>query len=196
MTPPTALQLIRQELEKILAAQLVPLLDQRDGAVKLVQELPRIYSASDVSIPQPPQGGAQRAWELCGLYFLNQGRLNDTLPLFERLYFHMLEWQDLEGKRCHKAMPLVWIAECHSGLGHPAIARRFLMLTLCEDAISLNGTVPADQSGIYFRLVWNEGIPDAAVQKYAQRAYQTWKKNKKDSRYPEWVLQEGQRGLA
>jgi len=190
MTPPTALQLIRQELDKILAAQLVPLLDQRDGAAKLVQELPRIYSASVVSISQPPPGGAQRAWELCGLYFFNQGRFNDALPIFERLYLHMLEWQDLTGKRCHKAMPLVWIAECHSRLGHPAIARRFLMLTLCEDAISLNGTIPADQSGIYFRLVWNEGISDAAVQNYAQLAYQTWKKKKKDSRYPEWVLQE------
>src|SRR5262245_31788444 len=114
MTTPSAVQLIRQELERLLAAQLVPVLDQRDGAAKLVQELPHIYSPSDVSTSQPPQGGPKRAWELCGLYFLNQGRINDAVPLFERLYLHMLEWQDLTGNRCHKGMPLVWIAECHS----------------------------------------------------------------------------------
>src|SRR5262249_6439332 len=138
----------------------------------------------------PSGGGPQRAWELCGLYFLNLSRINDALALFERLYLHMLEWQDDTGKRCHKGMPLVWIAECHSRLMHPAIARRFLMLTLCEDAISHNGTIPADTSGIYFRLVGNEGISDSALRRYAKLANKAWKKNKKESRYPEWVLQE------
>lgn len=135
------------------------------------------------------QDGPQRAWELCGLFFFNLGRFNDALPIFEKLYFHMLEWQQETGKHCHKGMPLVWIAECHSLLGHPAIARRFLMLTLCEDAIRERGKIPADQSGIYFRLVWRNGMPDAVFQKYSRRAYNVWIKQKKHSLFPEWVLQ-------
>jgi hypothetical protein len=186
MTSPSPLQLIREEIERLLTPRLVPFLDQRDGAAKLVQGLPRAYSPADVSA----QGGPQRAWELCGLYFLNQGRPYDALPIFERLYLHMLDWQEQAADRCHKGMPLVWIAECHSVLGHPAISRRFLMLTLCEDAILQNGKIPADQSGIYFRLVWREGISDARVQEYARLAFKSWKKKKKDCRYPEWVLQE------
>jgi hypothetical protein len=190
MTSPSALQLIRQEIERLLMPRLVPFLDQRDGAAKLVQELPRAYSPANVSTPQPAQGGPLRAWELCGLYFVNQGRHNDALPIFERLYLHMLDWQEQAADRCHKGMPLVWIAECHFLLGHPAISRRFLMLTLCEDAILQNGTIPADESGIYFRLVWREGISDARVQEYARLAFKAWNKKKKECRYPEWVLQE------
>jgi hypothetical protein len=185
----SALQSIHEEIERLTMSKLTGILDQRDGAAKLVQELPRAYSPADVSTLQPAGGGPQRAWELCGLYFLNQGRFNDALPLFERLYLHMLEWQEQAADRCHKAMPLVWIAECHFHLGHPAICRRFLMLTLCEDAILQNGTIPADQSGIYFRLVWREGISDARVQEYARLAFKAWKKQKKECRYPEWVLQ-------
>jgi hypothetical protein len=36
MTSPSALQLIRQEIERLLMPRLVPFLDQRDGAAKLV----------------------------------------------------------------------------------------------------------------------------------------------------------------
>jgi hypothetical protein len=102
----------------------------------------------------------------------------------------MLDWQEKAADRCHKGMPLVWIAECHFLLGHPAISRRFLMLTLCEDAILKNGTIPADESGIYFGLVWREGISDGLVHEYARLAFKTWNKKKKECCYPEWVLQE------
>jgi hypothetical protein len=183
LSPPDQALLMR------LAPTLYPLLGERDGAAKLVQELPRTYSPADVSTPQPALGGPQRVWELCGVYFLIERRFNDALPIFERLYLHMLDWQDQAGDRCHKGMPLVWIAECHLGLSHPAICRRFLMLTLCEDAIRDNGTIPADQSGIYFRLVWREGISDKRVQEYARLAFNIWKKDTKECRYPEWVLQ-------
>jgi hypothetical protein len=176
------------EMNQLLPPDLINLLGHRDGAAKLVQELPRVYSREDVS--RPSQAGPQRAWELCGLYFLQQGRFHDALAIFERLYFHMLDWQQHAADRCHKGMPLVWMAECHLQLGHPAIARRFLMLTLCEDAIRSEGTIPPDESGIYFRLVWREGISDARVQKYAQLAYRASKKKRKESRFPEWVLQE------
>lgn len=74
-----------EALLRRLAPTLYPLLGDRDGAAKLVQELPRTYSPADVSTPQPAQGGAQRVWELCGVYFLIERRYNDALPIFERL---------------------------------------------------------------------------------------------------------------
>lgn len=184
------LEQLRAELERLLPASLLPHLAQRDGAAKLVQALPQTYPPSAICAPRSAEEGPQRAWELCGLFFLFQDRFNDALPLFEALYFHILEFQKQTGQQSHKGMPLVWIAECHSRLGHPAIARRFLMLTLCEDAIRGQGKISADQSGVYFRLVWLNGMPDATFQEYSRKAYSVWIKQKSNSLFPEWILQE------
>ena len=44
-------------LNRVLPTTLLPLLEQRDGAAKLVEELPHTFSPADVSTVQPPEGG-------------------------------------------------------------------------------------------------------------------------------------------
>ena len=120
-----------KELKGKLPADLVPLLEQRDGSAKLLRQLPIVFPSEDVCTPTDQQ----RAWELVGLFYLNQKRIYEALPIFSSLYDHMLSAQERKQRYCHKGMPLVWIAECYSRLGFPTLTKRYLMLTLCEDAI-------------------------------------------------------------
>jgi hypothetical protein len=57
----------------------------------------------------------------------------------------------------HKGIPLVWMSDTYTQLGFPALAKRYLMLTLCEDAFRRHGVVSPEETGIYFRLVWAHG---------------------------------------
>jgi hypothetical protein len=66
---------------------------------------------------------------------------------------------------------LVWISDCFTALGLTAHAKRYLMLTLCEDAMNSKGVVSPSQHGVYFRLVWQHGLTDAQVQQYAAKLY-------------------------
>jgi hypothetical protein len=52
------------------------------------------------------------------------------------------------------------MSECYARLGYQVHAKRYLMLTLCEDALRANGEVSPNESGIYFRLVWGQGLPE------------------------------------
>jgi hypothetical protein len=175
-----------KELKEKLPVDLVPFLDQRDGAVKFLRQLPIAFLPEDVCTPTKQQ----RTWELVGLYYLNQKRIYEALPIFSSLYDHMLTAQDKKQNYCHKGMPLVWIAECYSRLGFPAIAKRYLMLTLCEDAITGSGNVSPEQTGIYFRLVWGHGLPDEDLKTYSTQMFRIFKENEVDGRFPEWILQE------
>ena len=94
-----------------------------------------------------------RTWELAGLYFMNSGRLYESLALFWGLYRQMLAAQRI-GARLHKGMPLVWMSDCYGQLGFPIYTKRYLMLTLVEDALREHGSVSPETTGTYFRLVW------------------------------------------
>jgi hypothetical protein len=176
---------ITRELSEKLEPGLLPLLDKRDGAARLTQDLPNVYS------PEKIIDGSKecRAWELAGLYYLNRGRPYEALPLFTALYDHMLAGQG-NGRRVHKGMPLVWICECYLMMGFAALPKRYLMLTLCEDAISEKGKVSAETGGIYFRLVWRHGLADSELKRYAAQAYELFVKYPTESLFPEWLLQE------
>jgi hypothetical protein len=175
-----------KELKSKLPADLIPLLEQRDGSAKLLRQLPIAFPPEDICTPTDQQ----RAWELVGLFYLNQKRIYEALPIFSSLYDHMLSAQERKRMYCHKGMPLVWIAECYSRLGFPALTKRYLMLTLCEDAIRGDGEVSPEQTGIYFRLVWGHGLPDEDLKRYSKSMFQIYKQNEVDGRFPEWILQE------
>jgi hypothetical protein len=49
-------------------------------------------------------------------------------------------------------MPLVWISDCYARLGFVVHAKRYLMLTLVEDALRGHGVVTPNTSRVYFRL--------------------------------------------
>jgi hypothetical protein len=178
---------VEQELAELEFSDLWQTLEGRDSAARLLELLPQRFVPEEVVKPGGPE---QRTWELCGLYYLGRGRSSEALPLFEALYFQMLEWQKITGQWAHKGMPLVWMRDCHARMGHPALAKRYAMLTLIEDAIAWKGQVPPETTGIYFRLVWGHGLSERELKRYAGQAYQLFQENPQDASYPEWVLQE------
>lgn len=175
-----------EELRQKLPKDLLPLLNRRDGAALLLEKLPQTFSPEAVATLTDEQ----RAWELTGLYYKNQGRFHEALPIFTALYGHMLIAQERTSKRSHKGTPLCWISDCYSAIGFPVHAKRYLMLTLCEDAISTEGEISPEATGAYFRLVWGHGLQDAELRRYAKRMYDLSLRNPEDSLYPEWILQE------
>jgi hypothetical protein len=146
---------------KTLDGELIPLMTQTDAAARLMELLPKRFSPSDVTT-----ANGQRSWELSGLYLLFSGRAHEALGVLWGLYERMLEAQSTTS-RVHKGVPLVWISECYHQLSFPVHAKRYLMLTLCEDAIYGKGSIRTD-AGVYFRLVWRHGLSDRELQRYAK----------------------------
>jgi hypothetical protein len=176
---------IEQLLDKTSKKSLFPLFDKRDGAARLAQTLPTEYSGNKII-----EGSDEcRVWELSGLYYLNQGRPHEALPIFSVLYYQMLNGQKF-GKRVHKGLPLVWMYECYLMMGFVTLAKRYLMLTLVEDAIRENGKLSSETGGVYFRLVWRHGLPDSEVQRYAKEAHDQFGRHPNESLFPEWILHE------
>jgi hypothetical protein len=116
----------RSELNS-LDPEIVPVLEDHASASRLLELLPSKYSPTTVLSPS----GA-RAWELAGLWFLNRNRGYEAVSLFWRLHQQMHEGQSVW---CHKGQALVWLSESYVRLGFPVHAKRYLMLTLCEDAL-------------------------------------------------------------
>ena len=172
-----------EELRK-LDASLLELLDQRDSAALLLEELPRRYTPDLVAA----EGREQRAWEVSGLLHLHAGRVHEAFAIFWRLYQQMLAAQT-SGRRIHKGMPLVWISDSFRQLGFPVHSKRYLMLTLCEDALRGKGEVPAGSTGAYFRLVWTQGLADQELRRYASEFWSLSISVPEEAFYPEALLQ-------
>ena len=167
---------------KTLDGELVPLLTKADSCAQLLRLLGKKYEPADVAKPK-----GDRPWELCGLFLLNSNRVYDALGLFRALYERKIAAQS--AGRIHKGMPLVWISECFSRLGYIVHAKRYLMLTLCEDAVEDNGAVSPDESGVYFRLVWGHGLSDEQVSQYAKQFFDLSNNFPKEALFPEALLQ-------
>jgi hypothetical protein len=179
-----------EDLENKLPPALASFLEKRDGAACLLQKLPKTFPPESVSSKTRKQTHEQRLWELVGLYYSNRKRHHEALPIFASLYDQMLIAQEVAAARFHKQMPLVWISDCYSALGFSVLAKRYLMLALCEDAITGEGKVRPDMTGVYFRLVWGHGLPDSELRKYAKQIYKLWVQHPEEGLFPEWILQE------
>jgi restriction endonuclease len=170
---------ILDELKALVPGSVIELLEQRDSAPKLIDQLPRGLERRD-----------QRAWELAGLHLgIRQRRFYEAILIFEEWYRRLLEYQTEKGVRVHKGAPLVWIRDFHVNLDHTALAKRFIMLTLIEDALSGNGTIDPEKSGVYFRLVWYHGMPDRQLRRYAEEIAAFGREDAAAARYPEQLLQ-------
>lgn len=112
------------------------------------------------------------------------------MALFYRLYDHLLVYQEESTVHVAKGMPLVWVSDCHANLDHPALAKRYLMLTLCEDVIRDNGQFRPDVSGAYLHLVWRYGLSHEEVVRYANQIWNLYQEHNREGLYPEWVLQD------
>jgi hypothetical protein len=182
-----------QDLQRLLPANIYELLDKRDSTATLIKRLPEVWSPSDVA--PPPNSGDQktvpaRLWELVGLRLLYLGRPFEALTVFNLLYQHMLRAQIQNNRRIHKGMPLLWISECFQKLGFVLHAKRYLMLTLVEDALTSPGKVNPDDTGSYFRLVWRYGLLGDEFDRYVDEVKQLAIRHPRESHFPEWLLQE------
>jgi hypothetical protein len=161
MSVPSPNDPVIQELTP-LDASVAEVLKDRDSASRLLELLPEKY---------PPQrvvkDGGARVWELAALWFLNTNRVHEALGLFWRLYQQMTIGQGTSWP--HKGMPLVWMSDCYLRLGFVVHAKRYLMLTLVEDALRERGVITPNTSGVYFRLVWRQGLADQELRRYAMR---------------------------
>jgi hypothetical protein len=176
-----------QELYEIAPPDWTNLLSETDGVVSLVQQLKESLPADEVS-----QLGSEsrRIWELFGLYYRGCHRWRDAIGIYSSMYTHFLEHQLISGERIHKGMPLLWMADCYLAEGFTTISKRYLMLTLIEDAITGKGTIKPKETGVYFRLNWRHGLTDEEIKSYSQQVFPIYRKNPKHSLFPEWVLQE------
>jgi hypothetical protein len=181
---------VRKELDETLSPSLKRWLDARDSAAHLSRELPKAYTPESISNPSEEQ----RAFELVGLYFRNHGRPHEGIAILHALYRQMLKAQLQTNRRVHKGMPLVWISDIYAQLGFPVLAKRYLMLTLCEDALREGGKVSPETTGVYFRLVWAHGVSDAELQRYAREFWSLQLNDPNNAMFPEWLLQNVDQG--
>jgi hypothetical protein len=165
--------------------ELVSMLQQRDGAYRLASLFPQRIATVEVATPTDNQLG----WEWTGQYYMRHGRFHEALAIINALYQHMILYQQESGQRVHKGMPLIWMSDCYSRLQYPVHAKRYLMLTLCEDAIRDKGQINL-QGGPYFRLVWSGGLTHEQVEKYMSVIWKLYKKRSGEMMFPERVLQD------
>ena len=109
-------------------------------------------------------------WDIAGLALQQQNRFFEALLVHWEHYQAAFRVQIEADRRRHKGTPLVRLSDCFDAIGFPVHAKRYLMLTLCEDAILGQGAVSTD-TGIYPRLVWR-GIAQSTLNKYATALFQ------------------------
>ena len=68
-----------------------------------------------------------------------------------------------ESQRLESARQADEITRSSERLGFVVHAKRYLMLTLVEDALREQGVVTPNTSGVYFRLVWRQGLADVEL---------------------------------
>lgn len=173
-------------IEKRFKEDIWPVLLDRSGAAKFLELLPTIFPAEKFV----RDSEAQVCWERIGNFYKNQGRLHEALSIYRSLYEQLLESQEKSGKRVRKGTPFVWMSDCYAAMGFPVLAKRCLMLALCENAIHERGAVPPDTTGTYWRLVYRHGLSDAEVKRYGKQAFKLSEDNKEEALFPEWVVQE------
>jgi hypothetical protein len=175
------------DLKKLAKPEWLKLLENPGGAIILAKELPKTLPANKVSKIGSPE---RRVWELIGLYYRANAHFFDAVAIYLSMYDHFLKYQLRGKKRVHKGMPLVWVADCYFFLGYISLSKRFLMLTLLEDAIERNGDIDPIETGSYFRLAWRHGMTTKEINNYATQAYKIAVQNPDKAIFPEWILQE------
>jgi hypothetical protein len=151
---------------------------RQDSLPYLLRQLPRTVDPENL-----------RVWELVGLSFNRHRRFYEAIVVFEELYQRLLEHQETTKTWIAKGMPLIWIRDFYMNLGYPALAKRFLMLTLIEDAIRGDGEIDPLTTGSYFRAVWYHGMQDTQIRRYAENAAAFARQDRLAARHPERVLQ-------
>lgn len=181
--PPELSELLRTTAPLELLKLIVEIKD--DCTVKFVDGLRKAFRPADV-VGDTKQ---RRVWMFFATSLAGSGRFSEALQVFESLYEHLLAHQEATKKYIEKTIPLVWMSECHERLNHPVHAKRYVMLTLCDEAIGNEGGVFVERSGCYTRLVWHFGLADAEYRRYSKEFWDLHQMDRWQSRFPEWCLQ-------
>jgi hypothetical protein len=175
------------ELRELVPQEWLEFLPAPNGAAILSAKIPAQLPAEKVA----QYGTAERKiWELVGLYYRAQNRWHDAIAIYSSMYDHFLKLQLDTKERVHKGMPLVWIADGYLALGNVSLSKRFMMLTLIEDAITYKGELDPVVTGSYFRLAWRHGLPDVEMMRYSREAFKVWNGDPSNGLFPEFILQE------
>ncbi len=162
--------------------ELWPLISQPDQVNGLIALLQSKYPPS-----QAASGNGLQAWDYSGLALSYQRRFHEALQVHWEHYQHLLQGQQA-GTRIHKGTPLVRISDCYRILEYRVHALRYLMLTLCEDAVQDGGTISARTTGVYFRLIAG-GVTDGKMQEYARQVFKRAGEFPDEALFPEALLQ-------
>ena len=174
------------DLKRLADPAWVLLLENPGGAAILADELPKALLAEKVAQDGTDQ---RRVWEWIGLYYRASQRWHDAIAIYMSMYAHFLRYQIAAKTRVHKGMPLVWIADCFVAVANIPVSKRYLMLTLVEDAITMNGDVDPLKTGSYFRLARRHGLPDIEIKRYATESLAISQTDPVQAWFPEYVLQ-------
>lgn len=180
-------ELIVNELKEKIKPSIFELFDLPDGAARIAQRLPIEYTPTYIV----ENDNAMRAWELSGLYYYNLHRFYEALPIFLSQYEQINKAQLELNKRFHKGTPLCWISDCFNYLGCRWLAKKYIMLTLCEDAFtSENGIINLKKTGVYPRLTISFGLPESEFKRYAKEFHNLYSAETTNFRFfPEFFLQ-------
>jgi hypothetical protein len=134
----------------------------------------------------------RRFWVELGIRYRKRKRVHEALQVFHALYQRLLEHQIEVGPARHvnKGDSLYHIGVSHSALGRPVIARRYMMLALCEDAVDDQGKVEPYTVATYGWLVGRLGFSRPEYDRYVSEAWRLWKELGADALFPELILQE------
>lgn len=175
------------DLKKLADPAWILQLDNPGGAAVLADELPKALLAEEVAKDGSDE---RRVWEWIGLYYRNRQIWHDAILIYASMYNHFLRHQLKIKERVHKGMPLVWLADSYASIANIPQSKRYLMLTLIEDAITMHGSIDPVKTGSYFRLAWRHGLPDIELKRYAADAFSISEQSPEESIFPEFILQE------
>jgi hypothetical protein len=135
-------------------------------------------------------------WESVILFYrYNENRYFQAINVAKELYYTMIEYEEEKEEYISKGMPLVWIRDNYIMLESPFSAKKYMMLTLIEDAIRDSkekgkAYLNTNQGGSYFRLSFYHGMSDNEINRYVKEIFNIYLRNEKESKvfYPDWFL--------
>jgi hypothetical protein len=162
----------------------------QDCVVRLLDDL-RTHIAPEDLAPSTETNSTQcDVWTFFGVLLMLQGKAYQALEVFDALYERMLCHQAATSTRFHKGLPLFHMSQCYQSLGRIVHAKRYMMLALCEDAVTGGGMLNLRDTGTYGRLAWLYGLSDQQIRRYAEQAHAEYVAHQAEAAMPEWMLQQ------
>ena len=160
----------------------------RNGMNYLIEYLQKKYNTNEIV------NDDKIKYEWIGLslfyrYYNNQ--YPNALALCNKLYEIMIKYQIDNDIWVHKGLPLVFIRDYYILMNCPVMAKRYAMLTLCEDSIGdyrSIGKLKKNEAEIYSKLTYYHKMTENEIDNYFKQINNIFDDSKL-SRFPEWILQ-------